>query len=256
MFHKLVFRKRPRKKVYLNMYLPNTPNTGDQIQIQIQIHGLKFDQIQIQIQIRRICICICICKYKYVFDPSPGNNVSHWLGTGLESALDVNSLSAKIHWNILSKIFLIISHSARHIQWHLGPGQVKLPVSWVSGFWQSFPLIFISWLEKYTDSYKLGKWKVLHTLSPQSTLVQVPIHYLSQCWPRSLSSVTCPLCFHCVSIIGVTCRMSTPCSLGHIIRQLGGPWIFVYQRHHTWMNLYHAYLMSKAFWQKCIETHR
>ena len=51
-------------------YLPNTPNTGDQIQIQIQIHGLKFDQIQIQI--RRICICIC--KYKYVFDPSPGSH--------------------------------------------------------------------------------------------------------------------------------------------------------------------------------------
>ena len=71
MVHKLVFRKRPRKKVYLKTYLSNTPNTVDQIQIQIQIHGLKFDQIQIQIQIRRICICICICKYKYVFDPSP-----------------------------------------------------------------------------------------------------------------------------------------------------------------------------------------
>ena len=73
MFHKLVFRKQPRKKVYLKTYLSNTPNTVDQIQIQIQIHGLKFDQIQIQIQIRRICICICICicKYKYVFDPSP-----------------------------------------------------------------------------------------------------------------------------------------------------------------------------------------
>ena len=73
MFHKLVFRKRPRKKVYLKTYLSNTPNTVDQIQIQIQIHGLKFDQIQIQIQIRRICICICICKYKYVFDPSPAS---------------------------------------------------------------------------------------------------------------------------------------------------------------------------------------
>ena len=70
MFHKLVFRKRPRKKVYLKTYLSNTPNTVDQIQIQIQIHGLKFDQIQIQI--RRICICIC--KYKYVFDPSPDSN--------------------------------------------------------------------------------------------------------------------------------------------------------------------------------------
>ena len=67
MFHKLVFRKRPKKKVYLKTYLSNTPNTVDQIQI--QIHGLKFDQIQIQI--RRICICICICKYKYIFDPSP-----------------------------------------------------------------------------------------------------------------------------------------------------------------------------------------
>ena len=55
--------------MYLKTYLPNTPNTGDQIQIQIQIHGLKFDQIQIQIQIRRICIGIC--KYKYVFDLSP-----------------------------------------------------------------------------------------------------------------------------------------------------------------------------------------
>ena len=73
MFHKLVFRKRPRKKVYLKTYLSNTPNMVDQIQI--QIHGLKFDQIQIQIQICRICICICICKYKYVFDPSPGH---HW----------------------------------------------------------------------------------------------------------------------------------------------------------------------------------
>ena len=73
MFHKLVFRKWTRKKMYLKTYLSNTPNTVDQIQIQIQIqiHGLKFGQIQIQIQIRRICICICICKYKYVFDPSP-----------------------------------------------------------------------------------------------------------------------------------------------------------------------------------------
>ena len=68
MFHKLVFRKHPWKKVYLKTYLSNTPNTVDQIQIQIQIHGLKFDQIQIQI--RRICICICICKYKYDLTPA------------------------------------------------------------------------------------------------------------------------------------------------------------------------------------------
>ena len=54
--------------MYLKTYLPNTPNTGDQI----QIHGLKFDQIQIQIH----RICICICKYKYVFDPSPGRGGS------------------------------------------------------------------------------------------------------------------------------------------------------------------------------------
>ena len=73
MFHKLVFRKRTRKKVYLKRYLSNTPNTVDQIQIQIQIHGLKFDQIQIQIRRICICICICICKYKYVFDPSLGS---------------------------------------------------------------------------------------------------------------------------------------------------------------------------------------
>ena len=89
MFHKLVFRKRPRKIVYLKTYLSNTPNTVDQIQIQIQIHGLKFDQIQIQIQIRRICICICICKYKYVFDPSPdiklcaAFQIHRWIQTGV-----------------------------------------------------------------------------------------------------------------------------------------------------------------------------
>ena len=67
----LCLENGPGKKVYLKTYLPNTPNTGDQI----QIHGLKFDQIQIQIQIRRICICICICKYKYVFDPSPDMHI-------------------------------------------------------------------------------------------------------------------------------------------------------------------------------------
>ena len=67
--------------MYLKTYLPNTPNTVDQIQIQIQIHGLKFDQIQIQIH--RIFICICFCKYKYVFHPSPGSQ-AHW---GRRSAL-------------------------------------------------------------------------------------------------------------------------------------------------------------------------
>ena len=123
MFHKLVFRKRPRKKVYLKTYLSNTPNTVDQIQIQIQIHGLKFYQIQIQIQIRRICICICICKYKYVFDPSPGPEIVEILLCGWKRPVCSAASAESITWLLMA-------------WWHKEPGHQQ---PW---YWPSNSIIF------------------------------------------------------------------------------------------------------------------
>ena len=100
MFHKLVFRKRPRKKVYLKTYLSNTSNTVDQIQI--QIHGLKFDQIQI----RRICIC----KYKYVFDPSPADHL--WSPvTFILSKIHISKISFKFPRGQRVNIYNIVHYN-------------------------------------------------------------------------------------------------------------------------------------------------
>ena len=96
----------PGKNVYLQAYLSNTQNTGDQMQT--QIHRKKFDQIQIH--------RIFVCKHKYIFDHSPDAGNDNTRRPKLASSKNKKAFGVSSEW------YIVLHKSVKGIESH------KLPV--------------------------------------------------------------------------------------------------------------------------------
>ena len=131
------------------------------------------------------------------------NNVSHWLGASLESALEV------VVWFWVSLILFLPSKAMQHRKcwwqkgescpggryWNYYPGALSLThwplVNLDAILKNQFSILFLCWGS--AELLMLIPSGECHGTLPMSILVQVMAwcrqatsHYLSQCWPRSM----------------------------------------------------------------------